>query len=256
MNSIKTLLILTKMDFKKRYLGTMLGTVWALLMPLVTIALIYVVLRYGLRLSGVVGTVSFVDWLVAGMLAWFFVSEGLGSGVGVIMDYPYLVTKMKFPVRLLIPARLCAAMPVHFLLMIIFMLVLAFGENRPFLCWLQLPYYFFCACVLVFSITIFTCAAQVFIRDIANVVGVFLQIFFWVTPLFWDPAFVKDTPFSVMLYSPFNYIVSGYRDALVHGVNFWNKPFETLFFWVATAICFYIGYKVFKRSRPHFADVL
>ncbi len=248
------ILNLARMDFKKRYLGTMLGALWALLSPLVTIVLIYFVMTYGLK-AGAMGSASFADWLIAGMLAWFFISECLVSAPTLIVEYSYLVTKMRFPVGLLLPARLCAAIPIHFFLVCGFLLLLIFQGKGPTLCWLQLGYYFFCSCVLVFSINMLTSAVGVFIRDTSSIIGVLLQIFFWVTPLFWNPELLQWTPFSFLLKSPFTYIVTGYRDSIFDGVLFWQRPIESLVFWLTTATLFVGGRFVFRRSRPHFADV-
>lgn len=234
----------------------MLGIVWAILLPLTTIVLIYFVLTHGLK-AGVVGSVSFASWLIPGMLAWFFISEGISNSVTTITDYSYLVTKTVFPVRLLVPARLCAAMPVHFFLMTGFMGYLFFSNQEISLkYWGQLPYYFGCACTLMFGMSLITSAVQVFVKDLSNAVGVILQIFFWATPLFWNPDLVKNSPFKWILLSPFNYVVTGYRDSLFDGIGFWQRPIEAMTFWFSTVFILCLGVYTFKKLRPHFADVL
>jgi len=52
------------------------------------------------------------------------------------------------------------------------------------------------------------------------------------------------------------YIVEGYRDSVIYNVWFWNKPELTIQFWIITAILFFSGAVIFRKLRPHFADVL
>ena len=56
--------------------------------------------------------------------------------------------------------------------------------------------------------------------------------------------------------NPFYYIVSGYRDALIHKVAFWEKWDLTLYFWIFAVIQFLLGQLIYRRLKPHFADVL
>ena len=51
-------------------------------------------------------------------------------------------------------------------------------------------------------------------------------------------------------------VVVGYRDSMIMGNGFWQRPGLTLYFWAATLLLLLGGLKVFKRLRPHFSDVL
>jgi ABC-type polysaccharide/polyol phosphate export permease len=251
----RLLLRLASMDFRKRYLGTLLGGLWAVISPLVTIALIYFVFNYGLKV-GRMGNVSFDQWLIPAMLAWFFMSEILASGVIAIIENSHLVSKMQFPLWLLPPAKILSGLPVHLVLMFGFLVyMVAVGDGTPGY-WVQLGYYLCCACMLGLGIIYFSCAVQVFVRDMSAIVGVVIQILFWATPIFWDPKRMEGGPVEFLLYSPFNYIITGYRDSLFGGVAFWNRPMEGAVFWLTTLLFLAIGIQVFRKSRPHFADVL
>jgi len=253
---IKLLFSLAQMDLRKQYLGTYLGLLWALLMPMTIITLIYFVMTYGLRV-GRMESVGFVYWLIPGLLIWFYVSEAIGKSVGVIVEHSYLVTKMQFPLRMLVVARILACLPVHCTLMLLF-LVAAYMAGGLTLSWywLQCVYYLLCACVLALGISLITSAVNVFIRDATNMVAVMLQILFWATPLFWDAQLIAKSRLSFLLYSPFNYIVSGYRDSLFREIGFWARPWETLVFWIAATFFIVAGTMLFRRLKPHFADVL
>ena len=61
---------------------------------------------------------------------------------------------------------------------------------------------------------------------------------------------------DILKINPFFYISEGYRDSMLNNVWFWQKPFMTLYFWGVALVVLLIGTKVFKKMKPHFADVL
>ena len=250
------LIQMSKMDIRKRYLGTLVGSTWAILSPLINTGLIYIVMIYGLKVGGAVGNASYVNWLISGMLAWFFLLEILSTGSNSIVENSHLVTKIRFPLRLLVIVKVISAMPIHILLMFILMLAMALQGVGSFVYWLQLPYYFLCAAILTLGINYLTSAAQVFTKDVGNIVGVILQALFWATPIFWKTDLIANSKFSFLLYSPFAYIITGYRDSLFDAIPFWQRPMETAIFWIITLTFFFSGMFFFQRVRPHFADVL
>ena len=61
---------------------------------------------------------------------------------------------------------------------------------------------------------------------------------------------------SIIQYNPVYYIVEGYRDSLIYNTWFWEKTALTLQFWIIALFFFFAGAVVFRKLRPHFADVL
>ena len=56
--------------------------------------------------------------------------------------------------------------------------------------------------------------------------------------------------------NPFVYVVEGYRDCYINGVWFWERGLYTLYFWAVTLALGWAGFRVFKKLRVHFSDVL
>jgi teichoic acid transport system permease protein len=119
-------------------------------------------------------------------------------------------------------------------------------------------YYTFCTFVLVLALCYTTCSVIVFIRDLGQLIAVALQILVWATPIMWSIDQLQNHPMlvSIMKLNPVIYIVTGYRDAIYGRVWFFERFFSTVYFWVITAILFGFGAIVYKRLKPHFADVL
>lgn len=76
------------------------------------------------------------------------------------------------------------------------------------------------------------------------------------TPIMWNVSMIPERLRGLFNILPMYYIVSGFRDSLIDKVWFWEKPYETVYFWFVTAALFGAGTMVFKRLKVHFADVL
>jgi lipopolysaccharide transport system permease protein/teichoic acid transport system permease protein len=99
-------------------------------------------------------------------------------------------------------------------------------------------------------------ALNPFLRDIAQIVGVLLQMGFWATPIFWDINMMPAKFQVIFKLNPMFYIVQGYRESFIYFHPFWNHPVQTVYFWAVTIAIFITGALIFKKLKPQFADVL
>lgn len=249
---------LAKNDFKTKYAGSYLGIVWAFIQPVVTVAVYWFV--FGVVRPGAPKAVPFVLWLLAGLVPWFFFQEALVQGTNALIEYSYLVKKVVFQIRILPAVKITAALFVH-LFFVLFTLFLYIVYRRfPGLYALQLVYYSACVCVLVLALSYTTCAVAVFFRDLTHMITILLQVGVWLTPIMWDFQDMGLASGSlaarILKLNPMYYIVAGYRDSLVDGKWFWERPLLTLYFWGATLLLLLLGTRLFNRLKVHFADVL
>ena len=108
----KLVFSLAKNDFKTKYAGSYFGTVWAFVQPIVTICVYWFVFGLALR-NGSDKGVPFVLWLIAGLVPWFFIQEGLTGGTNALLEYNYLVKKVVFNIRILPVVKVFSAVFVH-----------------------------------------------------------------------------------------------------------------------------------------------
>lgn len=248
---------LAKNDFKTKYAGSYFGTVWAFIQPIVTICVYWFV--FGLALRNVADRgVPFVLWLVAGLVPWFFIQEGLTGGTSALLEYNYLVKKVVFNIRILPVVKVFSAVFVHCFFVVIILVIYTFMGYPPDLYALQLLYYSFCTFMLILGVTYLTSSVVVFFRDLTQMINIALQVGVWVTPIMWNFSDLGLTGLltTILKLNPVFYIVQGYRDSLIDKVGIWEHPALTLYFWVFTVIVFILGTKLFKKLQVHFADVL
>lgn len=255
LKSRKLIFRLAVNDFKVKYLGSMLGIIWAFLQPTLTILIFWFVFQVGFK-NPPVEDFPFILWLICGMIPWFFFSDALNNATSSILDNSYLVKKVVFRVGILPFIKLTSALFIHvFFIGVIFAMFAAYGY-LPSLYNLQAIYYSFAMCMLLLGLAWLTSSVVVFMKDIAQLVAVFLQFGFWLTPIFYPIEIVPDKFQFILKMNPMLYVVQGYRDAFINHIWFWDHYNQTAYFWAVTIGLLALGGIVFKKLRPHFADVL
>ena len=253
----KLIMNLAKNDFKTKYAGSYLGIVWAFVQPIVTILVYWFVFSVGLK-AGNVSDYPFVLYLVSGIVPWFFFQDALNGGTNALMEYNYLVKKVVFKISVLPIVKMISALFVHAFFVVFSLVLCSLYGYTPSLETLQILYYSFCTFMLTLGLVYATSAIVVFFRDLTQIISIFLQVGVWLTPIMWDVNMLSNYPWLIKLFklNPMYYIVTGYRDSMLGHVWFWNHWGWTVYFWIVTVVLFALGSWIFKRLKPHFADVL
>lgn len=247
-------------DFKKRYAGSYMGIVWALAQPVITVVMYYIIFDvvFQSRAQSVSDgiEVPYVLMLTAGLVPWFFFSEALTNGTTSLLEYNYLVKKVLFKISILPIIKIIAAMFIHVFFICVLLLIACVYGYYPSVYWIQILYYMACEFILVLSLSYATCAIVVFFRDLLQIINIGLQLFQWGTPILWNINIVPDKYKWIFKLNPMTYIVEGYRNAIYGDTWFFEHFYSSTYFWIFVVATFCIGTLIFKRSKPHFADVL
>ncbi|MDX4026631.1 ABC transporter permease [Aliarcobacter skirrowii] len=255
-SSRELLLTLIKNDFRKQYLGSYLGLLWAFIQPLTFIVVIWFVFEIGFRAGPTTDGTPFFLYLTTGMIPWFFISSAFTSGTNSIVANSFLVKKVSFRVSILPLVQIGSALIIHLALVGFLIGAFLLYGYMPTIYWLQLPFYMLCSIVLLLGLSWLTSAIRVFVKDVGNFIGVLMQIGFWATPIFWSIDMIPASYQWILKLNPAFYIVDGYRNTFIYGSWFWEHQNITLYYSGLTLFCLVFGAIVFKRLRPHFGDVL
>lgn len=251
---------LSRNDFKTRYAGSYLGTIWAMVPPIVTVAMYWVVFDRifgsGPQVTYTGGEVPYVLFLTAGLVPWFFFSDAVMGGMTSLMEYNYLVKKVVFKVSILPIIKVTAAMFVHIGFSVVLVLIAAFYGYTPTVYTLQLFYYTFCEYVFILGLSYATCAIVLFFRDLQNLISIIMQVGMWATPILWNINTLREKYKPFIKLNPMTYIVEGYRSAVYEQQWFWEHFYSSTYFWIVTALLFVVSALIFKKLKPMFADVM
>lgn len=245
---------LVRNDLRSRYSGSLLGILWAFAMPMTTILVFWFVFQMGFR-NPPVNDIPYILWFVSAYIPWIFFTDILSSGCGCLVEYSYLVKKIRFNVKILPVVKLLSSAVIH-LFFIVFLCLMRMIYRIPFLpSMIQMLYYSLAAGILGLGITYLLSALTVFFKDIGSIVNILIQIGFWVTPIMWNDATMTNPAIrQILSFNPMYYIITGYRDCFLDGGWFWDKPSDALYFWSLTLGTLVLGSFIFKKLHPFFAD--
>jgi len=245
---------LVKRDFRGRYAGSVLGFVWSFVQPLWLLLLFSYVFAVILQLKlDRQATDNFGIFLFAGLLPWMAFQEGVMRGSSAITDNAELVKKLTFPSQVLVVAVVFAALLHELIAMVVFVAVLApLGELAPAsLPWLLLALPLQLAFTL--GLGLLLASVNVFFRDVAQILGMLLNGWFYFTPIVYPPDLVPEGYRWLLDLNPFTPLVELYRWGLLGGGG---PGLPSGFWWLVVASLGMLaaGWAAFRRLRPAFVD--
>jgi ABC-type polysaccharide/polyol phosphate export permease len=259
---VQQTLKLSKSTLIKTYKGSALGPLWAIIKPLVTVAVFYFALRIGLRNGGPV-TLNGIKmpnflWLVFGMLPWFFMSEAITEGANSIRANRHFITRLPFPVSTVITYTMLSKIYVQvFLTFIMYIVYLCMGYAPS---WYHLQYIFWYLPLMFLFFTFLawiTAPLSTVSVDFLNIVRAILTAIFWISGIIYNANAIENPIVRrIVLANPINYFANGYRYTFLYKRWFWESKFETIVFILIFLVCMFLGAWVFNKLRKHLPDVM
>lgn len=246
---------LGKNDFKNRFANTGLGAVWGFLQPFVFMMTYVIVFQFIFKSN--VEDAPFIVWYLPGMAMWQFCSESILTASNSIRNYSYLVKKVVFPVDIIPIISLTSSSFIGLFLAMLAMSVNSILGYLPNL--IIVVYAIFCAYCFIIAFTRFTSAVVTLVPDFAQLLNIFMQLFFWFVPIIWNLDMIGTGIISnIVKCVPFTYLVEGFRSAFLGSstIIFESYGIYTFIFWVIVIFFYIWGDYVFKKGRKDFADVL
>jgi lipopolysaccharide transport system permease protein len=243
---------LTLREIKGKYKQSILGYAWVILVPLLNLLVLSIVFSYFFRVS--TGPIPYAIYLFVGLVPWTFNANAITTSSGSIIANSSLITKVNFPRQIILFSSIAAKVVDLFLLSLVLVLFL-FIYKIPFhFTMLYIPLIFFVHLLLVTGISLIFAATNVFYRDVENILGIFLTIWMYLTPIFYTPEFIPIKVRFLFGLNPMVGIVNSYRNSILYGAPI---PWNSFGFSIAISIILLIlGLFFFKKMSKSFADVI
>jgi ABC-type polysaccharide/polyol phosphate export permease len=258
---------LTLRELRGKYKRSILGYGWSLINPLVFLGIYSFVFSVLFKTEPPVGDPSglhiYAFFLVCGLLPWTFHSNCINGSIFALSGNGNLIRKVYFP-RWMLPGSNVASWLITYaieLLILTIALLVAGGSPVKFLPLVVLVVAI--QTVFSFGIGLFASALNVFFRDIEYLTGIFLQIWFWATPIIWPPSLLlkPDAPtvfgialIDIIKWNPMYEFVEAYRDLLYD--NRLPELSRWLYMLAWAAVSIVVGGYVFKKMSPRMAEEL
>lgn len=242
-------------DIKGRFAGSVGGILWTLINPAANIAVYIFLFSLVLRIRVTIqetGTDSFVIFFLSGIFPWLMFSEGLSRSVACLVENANLITKVVFPIELLPLSTILATSIVQGIGLLFFLLYLI-PAGFFHVTWVLLLFLIPAQVIFAWGLANFFAAACVFLRDIREIIGILLLLWFYATPVIYPLSMVPQALRPIFGVNPMGAFVSLYRDILLLHQLHWHLLMLSGFF---SLLSYVLGAWFFMRAKPAFGDVL
>ena len=248
---------LARIDLIKTYRGSVMGCLWSIIKPIITIFAYWFTIEIGLR-SGKMrsGYPNFL-WLIASTVPWFYFSEMIVYGATSIKNYSYLVTKMKFPISIIPTIVNLSKFIVHIVLIVIVVLLFRINGYKLDIYMLQVVFYMLMSFLFLEVWSIFSSMIGAISKDFVNLVRSINILIFWLSGIIWDVNSISiNWVKQVLWFNPIAYLINGYRNCFINKVFFFEEPIQLLVFIGTLILLTILAVISHNKLRKEIADVL
>ncbi|MBK7665049.1 MAG: ABC transporter permease [Sterolibacteriaceae bacterium] len=240
----------------RRFARSSLGALWFILHPIAQSAIFALVLSEVLsaKLPGIANKAGYAIYLMAGMAAWGLFAEIVTRSTTIFIEYSSALKKIAFP-RMCLPVIVGgSALFNHVLLLAAICIVFAFFDHWPGRAWVVLPLGIVLIAMFAFGLGVLLGVFNVFARDVGQVFGIVIQIWFWLTPIVYTIDALPKHMKWLADANPMGPLVRVYQEAMVY---------NALPNWASLVIpasiaagLFILSFIVFKRASADLVDAL
>jgi len=242
----------TGREIRVRYKQSLLGVGWAIIQPLVLTVVFTLVFSRIMQVD--TGGVPYPIFAYAALVPWTFFATSLSFGIPSLVNNLTLVSKIYFPREILPFANIGAALLDFAMAGLVFagMMLIYKIPVTIYVLWvfpllgIQI--------ILTAGVVLLGSAAIVFFRDVRFVIPLLIQVWMYASPVIYPTDLIPPAYLPLYFLNPMAGIIDGFRNVLVMG-----QPPNIPALFTATLISLIllvVGYIVFKRSEPLFADLI
>lgn len=250
---------LVKRDFQGRYAGSLLGFLWPFLLPIWQLVLFTFVFSTVMRIP-LVGerTASFAVFLFAGLVPWMAIHEGVIRSATAVTDNAELVRHSRFRAEVLVLTVVLGGVLQQLIAMVVFVVILAVRGELVWQGLLLLAVALPLQLALTLGLGLLVCCCHTLFRDIAQLVGLLMMGWFYLTPIVYPMSLVPEQYQDWLRWNPLTAIVGLYRAAFLGGgldaAGDLGGLAGTARMAAAALVLLALGMGLFRRLESTFAD--
>lgn len=240
-------------DIKVKYKQTVLGFLWAVLQPFITMIIFTVF--FGKMLNVPSDGIPYPIFAYSGLIIWNVFASGLSNAGNSMVSNANIIKKIYFP-RLIIPMSAILVALFDFFMAFIIYIGLMFYFNMPFhfvKLVVSIPSSLLLTTITVFGMGSFLAALNVKYRDFRYIIPFLVQSLLFLTPVIYPVSIIKyDWAKYVIALNPMSSAVNLMRGAII------NKPIDgnmLIISCVSAIIMFFVGLLYFRKTERFFADI-
>ncbi len=255
---------LGKRDIESRYRGSVLGLIWAIVQPLVLLAVYTFVFgivfkmratKIGLEDSAAqVDEASFAMSLFAGLILYNLFSDCVGKAPSILRENVTFVKKIIFPLEILPWSTMVMAIFNAIVATLVFAVFYAFIEGTPPLTILLVPIVVLPVIIMILGLSWILMSIGLYVQDTQQVVGLVLMIALFTCPIFYPLWMVPDPWHNWLYLNPLTVAIEMVRQVTFAGTL--PDVWAWLIYLGAALLVAWIGWIWFSITRRGFADAV
>ena len=247
--------ILSWRDLKVRYKQTVVGVLWAVLRPFLTMVVFTVVFGKLAKMEPE-GDVPYAIMVFAAMLPWQFFSNALSEASNSLIGNANLLSKVYFP-RLIVPASSVITSFVDFMISFVLLIVLMFYyQYVPSWHIIFLPIYIFLSFLAAFGLGLYLTALNVKYRDFRYIIPFIVQFGLYISPVGFSSNVIPEAWKPLYYLNPMVTIIDGFRWCIIK-----DSPTDPLSIYAFASVAMsvvimYFAIRKFRKMEKTFADLI
>jgi len=239
---------LVSRDFKVKYKRSILGIVWSLLYPILTMVVMAIVFSNIFKFS--TPGVSYLAYLLSGLVMFNYFSEATNLSMSsVIANFP-LINKIYMP-KYIFPLSKCLFVGINFLLTLIPLYIVLFATGTGVNIYhVFLPYAFLCLFMFTLGVGLILATVSVFLRDMIYIYGIVIMMWTYLTPIMYDIKMISANLQPFLKLNPMYHYINFVREIVLYGRI--PQPFTWTVCIISAVVVLIIGLIVFKKNQDKF----
>ena len=208
----------------------------------------------GARLPGTSDMNAYGIYLAAGLIPWLSFAGTINRSASAFIDKKHIISKINTSLPSLLLHINLSETITYIISMAVFFIFLSFQNYDFHKSLLFLPFLYYLQQILAFSLGLFAAVLNVFIRDIREITGVVVQLWFWFTPIVYTFDILPDFVKNLLVYNPAYIITQSYQKIFVFNAY---PPFKALIILtIITHFLFFFSYIFFRHLEKDIRDFL
>lgn len=246
--------VLAWRDVSVRYKQTVIGLVWALIQPLMTMLVFTVIFGKVAKLP-TEGVAPYALLVYAGLLPWQFFASSLSGASNSISGNANLIGKVYFP-RLIVPTAAIVVSFVDFMISFVILIgLMLWYQFVPSWQILTLPLFVIMAFLASIGPGLWITSLNVKYRDFRYIIPFMVQFGLYVSPVGFSSAVVPEEWRLLYSLNPVVGVIDGFRWAILGGESRLYWPGFALS-WALIVFFLWLGIKKFRQMEKSFADLI
>ena len=239
---------LVSRDFKVKYKRSVLGIVWSLLYPILTMVVMAIVFSNVFKFS--TPGVSYLAYLLSGLIIFNYYSEASNLSMSSVVGNFGLLNKIYIP-KYIFPLSKCLFVGINFLLTLVPLYIVLFATGTG-VNWyhLFLPYSYLCLFMFTLGMGFILSAVSVFLRDMFYIYGIIIMMWTYLTPIMYDINLISANLQPWLKLNPLYHYINFAREIILYGRM--PQPFTWITCLVSSVAVLLIGVIVFKKTQDKF----